>query len=91
VTVGGEPDWSPDGKKLAFVRGGDVYALDRTGRDLRRITRTKAREMSPEFGPEGKSIAFVRARAVYVVDANGGHEHRVVRDVTGAIDWQQGT
>ena len=74
---------------LTFVRGGDIYTINRDRSGLRRITRTTGKEASPEWGANGTSIACVRDSAIWVVDANGGNERRVVSRVDERIDWQQ--
>jgi Tol biopolymer transport system component len=47
------PVWSPDGKRIAFTseRDGDaeVYTISDLGKDLRRVTKNKARDRSPQW------------------------------------------
>jgi tricorn protease len=61
---------------IAFVYGGDIWTVNNTGGDAKRITSTAAVEEDPHFSPDGKSIAFTSNRsgidAVYVVSAEGG-------------------
>jgi len=65
-----EPAWSPDGKRIAFVRGaikrdtlrverGSLYVMDAAGRHVRRLTRGSL-DTGPSWEPGGKRIAFVR-------------------------------
>ena len=60
VTAGDEPDWAPDGGSLTFVRGGDVYTINRDRSGLRRLTRTTGKETSPSGGQrERRSLSSV--------------------------------
>jgi dipeptidyl aminopeptidase/acylaminoacyl peptidase len=58
------PEWSPDGKRLAFVSGrGDhsfigVYTDDAT--PIVYLAPSTSRDSSPRWSPNGKRIAFVR-------------------------------
>jgi WD40-like Beta Propeller Repeat len=80
LTTGGtsalDPVFSPNGKRIAFVRAGyGVYTMNPDGSGLRRLT-TSNRDAYPAWSPDGKSIAFVRpvktAWRVYVVKTAGG-------------------
>lgn len=53
--------WSPDGSRLAFVNGGDVWLLDADGRK-RKVTDTSDRvEGLLSWSPDGKRLAFASA------------------------------
>ena len=60
----GEPQWSPDGTRVAFVcNRGDhafvgVYTNDST--PILWLDPTFARDRSPRWSPDGKTVAFVR-------------------------------
>lgn len=58
------PTWSPNGWQIAFTsdRTGDpqVYAMDREGSNLRRVTWTGAYNDQPSWSPTGDRIAFAR-------------------------------
>ena len=56
------PAWSPDGRKLAFVRtrGGnsEVYVMNANGSGQRNLTRDPAFDGDPAWSPDGRSIAY---------------------------------
>ena len=64
-----QPRWSPDGKHLAFIRGGDkdesgkpkptqIALLSLDGGEARIITDLPKGASSPAWSPDGKQIAF---------------------------------
>jgi TolB protein len=84
ITSGGgsEPDWSPDGRRLAFVRavgtGDDVFTVTAAGLALRRVTHS-GWATSPAWSPGGRLIAFEDGGAIRVVPARGGKSQTIAR------------
>lgn len=63
-----DPDWSPDGRTIAFVtnRGsGGVYIVRPDGTAMRSVFRGEASDV--DWSPDGSSIAFAGARGIYVM------------------------
>ena len=93
------PEWSPDGKAIAFYCGDELCVVSADDAHRRVLTRTKP---SMEIGgfdwsPSGRKIAFTRDFAtaysdLYVVDPDGTHERLLagdldVGDVGAVVDW----
>ena len=54
----GNPAWSPDGRKIAFGRAGEIYVMNADGSGQRNLTRNPARDFAPAWSPDGRKIAF---------------------------------
>lgn len=83
ITSGGgsEPDWSPSGRRLAFVRGvgtgEDVFTVTAAGGELRRVT-SSGWATSPAWSPDGRLIAYEDGGAIHVVGSGGGRPRAIV-------------
>ncbi len=100
--------WSPDGKELLFVSNReanedqffnyDIFALDASGAEIRRITSTENAEYVPRWSPDGKRIVYEATKRgltdlettmedthIWLVGADGKDRH----ELTGAIDNRQ--
>jgi Tol biopolymer transport system component len=66
LTDGGvntDPDWSPDGRRIAFAsnRDGDfdIYVMDADGKNVVPLTHDRqADDADPDWSPDGESIAY---------------------------------
>jgi Tol biopolymer transport system component/CubicO group peptidase (beta-lactamase class C family) len=82
----GTPAWSPDGKKIAFVRkfrgDSEVYVMNADSGPQQRLARGSA----PAWSPDGQKIAFVRSGEIYVMNADGSGQRNLTRDAASDSD-----
>ncbi|MDQ5844308.1 MAG: S9 family peptidase [Acidobacteriota bacterium] len=52
------PRWSPDGKKIAYVTGGQVWVMDDDGDDKEQVTKISTGASGPVWSPDGRLMAF---------------------------------
>ncbi|MDQ5837030.1 MAG: S9 family peptidase [Acidobacteriota bacterium] len=53
-----EPAWSPDGSRVAFITGGQVWTMKPDGSDRKQVTSLSTGADGPLWSPDGKWIAF---------------------------------
>ncbi|HKB65799.1 MAG TPA: S9 family peptidase [Pyrinomonadaceae bacterium] len=52
------PRWSPEGKRIAFVTGGQVWTMEDDGDNKDKVTKIATSAAAPAWSPDGKWIAF---------------------------------
>jgi tricorn protease len=67
--------------QIAFSYGGDLWVVDRSGGDAKRLTSDVGIEIDPVFSPDGTMIAFTGEydgnEDVYVIPSDGGIPKRL--------------
>lgn len=59
TTSASQPRWSPDGKRLAFVTGGQIWTMKPDGSDKKQVTNISTGASGPVWSPDGNSFLFV--------------------------------
>ncbi len=86
----GYPDWSPNGKRIAFYAKYDkgktwsVHTMNSDGTNRKRLTQAKNKwDSSPTWSPDGKKIAFAREyldsagdwqEEIWIMNADGSEQ-----------------
>jgi hypothetical protein len=58
----GEPAWSPDGTRIAWVHGDDIAVMNADGTSQVNLTNGIGRNASPAWSPDGSRLAFTSNR-----------------------------
>ena len=82
---GAEPDWSPDGSKVAFSTQRDcnweIYTMYADGSNQLRLINNAASDRRPSWSADGTQIAFGSSRdghwEIYVMSADGSNQKRL--------------
>ena len=82
----GQPAWSPDGKRIAYISKEDgnfeIYVIGNDGSGQARLTTSPNSDGLPVWSPDGKWIAFRSDRgggwAVYVMRVDGSDVRKVI-------------
>lgn len=56
-----EARWSPDGKRIAYIAGGQLWVADPDGGSRKQLTDLSGRATGPIWSPRGDEIAFTSA------------------------------
>lgn len=52
------PRWSPDGKKVAYLNSGQIWTIDVTSGEAKKVTNISTGAGEPVWSPDGKMILF---------------------------------
>lgn len=94
------PTWSPDGRRIAFVRerslsseggGSEIWVVRTDGSGASAITTTQddGGWVSPAWSPDGRKIAAARGGQIWVMNADGSGKRRVTAMDGVSLDWQR--
>jgi Tol biopolymer transport system component len=88
----GQPDFSPDGGKLAFISNRDgnpeIYTIGLDGEGEQRLTSWDGWDEFPDWHPDGSRILFESEGrdgfdGLFVMDSDGGNVHHVTNGHRG--------
>jgi TolB protein len=62
LTEGTTPDWSPDGKRIAFSADGQIWVMNADGSNRVQVTKSATVKNAPSWSPDGKRLVFTLIR-----------------------------
>jgi hypothetical protein len=89
-----QPKFSPDGRRIAFVKGGsglpntEIFVMNADGSGKTALTKTPTGNSDPTWSPDGTRLAFVSLRdkgvaQIYLMNADGTGVREITHDTTG--------
>ena len=71
----GDPQWSPDGRRLAFIRDDELWVVEADGSRSTRVVAKPGGAKTGRWSPDGRRLAFLSRRRgwsqVWLIDAPG--------------------
>ncbi len=68
-----DPQWSPDGRRLAYVRDEEIWVMEADGSRVTRVVGKPGGALGPRWSPDGRRLAFISRRRgwsqVWLIDA----------------------
>src|ERR1044072_8997562 len=90
----GDPQVSPDGRRVAFTIGdvnfdakrvvNHIYTVSIDGSGLKQLTSGDKSSSAPRWSPDGKKIAFTTGGQVWVMDNDGDDKTQITKISSGA-------
>ena len=78
-----EPAWCPDGSKIAFSPGNQIYVMDADGANQTRLTNSGT-DGGPTWSPDGRKIVFYRHNRsnldIYVMNDDGSSQTNITNN-----------
>src|SRR5690348_2942726 len=90
--VGQDGAWSPDGKRLVFTRGNDVYVAGGDGSNPGKLAALSGPAYALAWSPDGREIRFTifdpatQAGSLWQVSADGSKPHQILQGWSPGAD-----
>jgi dipeptidyl aminopeptidase/acylaminoacyl peptidase len=89
-TQGSNPVWFPDGGRIAFLRGSDLWSVAVGNSGAAQITKEQENVRAPSISPDGRTIAFYSSRSghqdIWLAPSDGSAAPRQLTREAMALD-----
>ncbi|MEW6482141.1 MAG: FlgD immunoglobulin-like domain containing protein, partial [bacterium] len=82
-----ELTFSPDGEKIAYNSGGNIYTMNKDGGGQTKVIRNGT---TPIFSPDGKKLGFLYYNTLWVLDLTTYELTKIAQGIKG-VSWSVGT
>ena len=84
--------WSPDGRSLLIIAGGDLFLLDIAQKKVRQVTATNFAERDAKLSPDSKHVSYRQDHDLYSLNLASGKITRLTSDgsptrMNAKLDW----
>ena len=89
--VEGQPTWSPDGTKIAFVRGDrmqQIWVIDVATKKERRLTSVGRQNLDPDWGKDGRITYITRRAGSQIAVMNSAEGDKTAEILSAPGSWQ---
>jgi len=84
----GRGSFSPDGRKIAYERDGNIKLMNLAGRRTRLLTSDASSDgYAPDWSPDGRRITYTGAGGLYVLDVKTGGVRNLAEGWTAPVSY----
>jgi dipeptidyl aminopeptidase/acylaminoacyl peptidase len=91
-----DPQWSPDGREIAFQANNGIYTVNADGTQVTPIAAAGGRAGEPAWSPDGTKLLYVKSSLnpagvettqLWTINANGSDNQRIYQGLTPGGRW----
>ncbi|HEY0320053.1 MAG TPA: S8 family serine peptidase [Pyrinomonadaceae bacterium] len=75
------PEWSPDGKKIAFTKDGHLHIMNEDGSNLKQITNSSSPDFNPSWSPDGSKVLTNSDGQMRIISVDNGNQVTIGGDL----------